>query len=87
MKTHSIMIMSDGKAIDACPLDPVQTLRLMAFAKTNKLGFAEMVDLAIRFAVCPDGNSPDLRAPDEEDIVAFAANLLMRLTAGKGKRQ
>lgn len=89
MKTHSLLIMSGGKAIDACPLDSVQTLRLMAFAKKNKRGLAEMVDLAIRFAISPEDRGPDLHVPEEEDIVAFAAKLVMQngLTVRRAKRQ
>jgi hypothetical protein len=89
MKTHSIVIMTGGKAIDSFPLDSVQMLRLRAFAKKNKRGLAEMADLAIRFAIAPEDRGPDLLVPEEEEIVTFAANLMQRngLTASKSKRQ
>ena len=86
MKTHSLVLMANGKPIDACPLDSVQTLRLMAFAKKNKRGLADMIDSAIRFAISPEDRGPALHVPEEEDIVAFAAKLVMRLTSSKIKK-
>jgi hypothetical protein len=85
MKHIHVMIMSGGKAIDAEPLNAVEILRLMAFAKMNKVGLAEMVRLAINFAIAPEDRGPKMVCPNEEDIVVFAAGLLQKIPV-KGKR-
>jgi hypothetical protein len=77
MKPLQLQLASEGKTVAKINLSPLQQLRLMAFAKTNRLDMIGMIDLSIRFATAIDGESPALRAPDENEIVAFAAKTFL----------
>jgi len=46
-----------GKAIDCISLNPVDHIRLLAFATLNKKFLAEMISFCIGFAIAPDGRS------------------------------
>jgi hypothetical protein len=76
MKPLQLSIMSGGKAVETLPVAPRQFLRLIAFAKTNKRSLIGMIDLAIQYATAPDDKGPRLQCPEEEKILAIAANLL-----------
>lgn len=78
MSPLQLQIVSDGKPLAKMDLSPCLGLRLLAFAKTNKTTPIGMVDLALRFALSSEGNGPDLSSPDEDDIVEFAAKMLVK---------
>lgn len=82
MSPIQLQIVSDGGPLAKMDLSPCLALRLLAFAKTNKTTPIGMIALALRFALSPDGNGPSLSAPDEDDIVEFAAKML----ASKSRR-
>lgn len=77
MKTLQLQIVSDGKPLAKMDLSPCLGLRLLAFAKTNKTTPIGMINLALRFALAVEDKGPDLSSPNEDDIVEFAAKLLV----------
>jgi len=69
--------LTDGnKSLGKLDLSPVLHLRLFAFAKTNRLSIARMIQRSIEFTVAPDGADSELSCPEEEEIVEMAAQMI-----------
>jgi hypothetical protein len=87
MNPLQLQIVSDGKPLAKMDLSPCLGLRLLAFAKTNKTTPIGMIDLALRFALSAEDKGPNLSAPDEDDIVEFAAKMLLAKPRRAGARK
>ena len=87
MNPLQLQIVSDGKPLAKMDLSPVLGLRLLAFAKTNKTTPIGMINLALRFALAPEDKGPDLSSPDENNIVEFAAKMLLEKPRRAGARK
>ena len=86
MEPIQLQLVGNRKTVEKVGIGPVLGLRLLVFAKINKLSLGEMISLALRFTVAPDGKSPDLKCAEEDEIVAIAAKMLVK-TSRAGVRK
>lgn len=76
MNQIKLQLIDGHKSLGAVELSPVLHLRLIAFARKNRLSLKRMVERAIIFTTEPDGAGTPLNCPDEEEIVELAARML-----------
>ena len=80
MKPIILQLRSGSKIVADITLEPELQLRLAAFADANGKSEIEMIKHALWFAIGSEekSNGLDLNCPSEEDIVAFAGDLLAK---------
>ena len=83
MKTMQLELTSNGKTLGSVKLQPATQLRLMAYAKTNKIDLIKMIDLAVRFTTAPEDYDIRLSCPNDSEIIELAAKMAFTKVAMK----